>query len=120
MVSKKVKTKYPKDIHLSTQPHITDKRINSYSRGESNPHTTIYPSNSYYHYEDNNYQKAVIEGFKLLSSQKLRHPKKVVKSDQELCKTLVLKYGLNCLDCKLKCEMHEFHKLKSLQEEVKK
>ena len=66
----------------------------------------------------NNYQAAAIEGFRLLSSMK-KMGYSTKEFNQELCKTLVLKYGLSCLDCKLSCEMHEWEKLRFPAEAIK-
>ena len=89
-----------------------NKHISTYQRGESNPNNNNKGKGSYSHYEDNNYQKAVIEAFKLLSSQKRFKPHKQIEFDQELCKTLVIKWGLSCVDCGLPCEIHDMESMK--------
>ena len=105
------------------------KHINTYSRRESNPINNNNSKISYYFHSDNNYshgkekpedkrintyshgdtnyQKACIEAFKLLSFRRYTHKHINMQFDQELCKTLVIKYGLSCSDCDLPCEMHD-------------
>jgi len=104
-------------------------RLNTYAPRESNPaHTHTYKY-SYYYYDDNNYsrgtkkpilmcistlprgvnnyQKAVMEAFQLLATYRYAHKHRPLVFDQELCKTMVIKYHLSCSDCKLDCEMHD-------------
>lgn len=88
------------------------KKLAKNNTRESNPVYNIRDRIVSYNHEDNNYRKAIIEAFELLSSQKQRHPKRHLEFNQELCKTLVIKYGLSCLNCKLKCELHEWEAMK--------
>lgn len=84
---------------------------NSHSR-ESNSHIILYRKEIVsYISESNNYQKAVLEAFRLLSlREQLGYDISVF--DQELCRTLVLKYELSCTDCKLECPQHSLEEMK--------
>ena len=110
------------------------KHINTYPRRESNPVYNNIGKIGYYYHSDNNYsrdfekpgdkhiitythgdtnyQKACIEAFRLLSSNVYTPMHLSTKFNQELCKTLVIKYGLSCSDCNLECELHDLEALK--------
>jgi hypothetical protein len=61
---------------------------------------------------DTNYQKAVMDAFRLLSSRYYTRKQVHTQFDQDLCRFLVTKYHLSCVDCKLECEMHQLEAFK--------
>lgn len=73
---------------------------------ESNPNNNNISEYSCYHHSENNYQKAAIEAFRLLSLRKQLHPHIRLEFDQDLCIRLVKAYDLSCTDCKLDCPQH--------------
>jgi hypothetical protein len=88
------------------------KLIHIQTPDESNPVINYIHKHSYSHHSANNYRNAVAAAFRLLSSEKRSHPLRPLDFDQDLCKTLVIKWGLSCVDCGLDCDMHDLEALR--------
>jgi hypothetical protein len=107
-VTKKLKTSHhrPK-VYKEDKTPEDDPKPDSYLQNANNPDIYISKRDSYYFNSVTNYQKAVIDGYRLLAYRKQSHPLKKLRFDREMCKALVRAYSLSCIDCELECEMHQ-------------